>query len=87
MPPPLSFGDVLVALKVNPAKRFARLGWNGRGMYIKLQVPDENSRMKRPYIYIVPDVDHVVPWVASHADMLTDDWYELPEGATAAEAA
>ena len=29
-----------------------RRGWNGKGIFIKLQVPDEHSKMTSPYIYI-----------------------------------
>ena len=29
-------------------KRVRRTGWNGKGMYLKLQVPDEHSKMERP---------------------------------------
>mgnify|MGYP002413556797 CR=1 FL=1 len=67
------FGMVLKLLK--DGKKLAREGWNGKGMYIALQVPDEHSKMKRPYIYIVPGPEWTVPWVASQADLLADDWH------------
>ena len=67
------FGGALQAL-LN-GQKVARHGWNGRGMFLALQVPDENSKMKKPYIYITPDAESVVPWVASQADLLNDDWY------------
>lgn len=67
------FGSVLDYL--HSGHTVAREGWNGKGMYLALQVPDEHSKMKRPYIYIVPDEEHVVPWVASQADLLATDWY------------
>lgn len=73
----LTFGEALMLLR--DGKKVARTGWNGKGMFLTLQVPDENSKMKRPYIFITPDADHVVPWVASQADMLTDDYYEVTE--------
>ena len=69
------FGGALEALL--EGKKVARRGWNREGMYLMLQAPDENSKMRRPYIYIVPDIEHVVPWVASQADMLEQDWYEV----------
>lgn len=61
----------------------ARKGWNGKGIFIKLQLPDENSKMTSPYIYIDttglqsdnPDAPRsCVPWLASQTDMLADDW-------------
>jgi hypothetical protein len=35
----LTFGDAIVALK--NGKRVARKGWNGKGMFVFLQVPSE----------------------------------------------
>lgn len=56
---------------------------NGKGIFIKLQVPDEHSKMTSPYIYIDttglrsnnPDAPRsCVPWLASQTDMLAEDW-------------
>lgn len=68
----MNFGGALEALKAG--EHVTRTGWNGKGMYLALQTPDEHSKMKRPYIYIVPDADHVIPWVASQADIFAEDW-------------
>lgn len=70
-----NLGGAIEAL--HDGKKMTRTGWNGKGMYLMLQVPDENSKMKQPYIYIVPDADHVVPWVASQVDLLAHDWCEV----------
>lgn len=60
-----------------------RRGWNGKGIFIKLQVPDEHSKMTSPYIYIDttglrsnnPDAPRsCVPWLASQTDMLAEGW-------------
>lgn len=32
----MDFGDVIRSMKANPGKRFARKGWNGKGMFIYL---------------------------------------------------
>ena len=48
----MDFGDVIRGLKADPDKRFARKGWNGRGIFIQLQVPDGHGKMTHPYIYI-----------------------------------
>lgn len=32
----MDFGDVIRTMKADPSKRFARGGWNGKGMYIYL---------------------------------------------------
>ena len=75
------FGWALNALRKGRA--VARKGWNGKGIYIKLQTPDVNSKMTLPYIYIVTNglvTDNpnapkgTVPWLASQTDMLAEDW-------------
>lgn len=64
--------------------KVARRGWNGKGMWLKMQTPDENSKMTLPYIYIEYPVGHPaypngsrVPWLASQTDLLADDWLVL----------
>jgi hypothetical protein len=52
----------------------ARSGWNGRGMWIKLQLPDGGSKMTLPYIYMRTGQGDFVPWLASQTDLLSDDW-------------
>ena len=52
----------------------ARDGWNGKGQYIQLQVPDVHSKMSLPYIFICTVDKKFVPWLASQTDILADDW-------------
>lgn len=82
----MDFGDVIKAMKENPEKKYARKGWNGKGIYIQMQIPDEHSANTLPYIYMVtdklvsdnPDAPRGrVPWLASQTDMLCDDWIEV----------
>lgn len=68
----LVFGEAIELLK--DGKKVTRRGWNGGGQYLVLQTPDENSKMRKPYIYISPVDGELVPWVASQTDMLADDW-------------
>lgn len=70
--PPNDFGFALDALW-NGAKVF-RQKWNGKGMYLKIQVPDSGSKMSKPYIYIRTADNQLVPWVASQTDLLAHDW-------------
>jgi hypothetical protein len=51
-----------------------RMGWNGKGMYIDLQLPDENSKMTSPYLFIKTADGKFCPWVASQTDILATDW-------------
>jgi hypothetical protein len=55
-------------------ERVARPGWNGKGMWIALQKPDENSKMTLPYVYMKTADDKLVPWLCSQADLLAVDW-------------
>ena len=73
----MDFGDVIKTMKMNGSKRFAREGWNGKNMYIELQLPDKGSKMTLPYIYIRTVQGDYVPWLASQTDMLADDWMEV----------
>jgi hypothetical protein len=66
------FGSALWALW--GGERVTRAGWNGRGMWLELQRPDEGSKMTRPYIYMKTVDDDLVPWVASQTDLLSFDW-------------
>lgn len=74
----LCFGAALQAVK-NGGK-ISRKGWNGKGLWLELQVPDEHSKMTLPYIYMCYPADAQntpnarVPWLASQTDMLADDW-------------
>lgn len=71
----IDFGIAIKILK--NGGRVAREGWNGKGMWLELQVPDEGSKMSRPYIYMKTVDDALVPWVASQSDILADDWLEV----------
>jgi hypothetical protein len=67
-------------------RHITRRGWNGKGMWVAVQTPTSESKMSRPYLYI-STVDRTLgPWVASHADLLTDDWAVDPNGPPAKEA-
>lgn len=77
----MDFGQALTELK--NGNRVKRKGWNGDGIFLALQVPDKNSKMTQPYIYIDtlglktnnPNAPKgIVPWLASQTDMLAEDW-------------
>jgi len=51
-----------------------RLGWNGKGMWLRLQTPDEYSKMTLPYVYLCTVKGRLVPWLASQTDLLAIDW-------------
>lgn len=51
-----------------------RSGWNGKGQYLGIQVPDSSSMNTLPYIYIITVNGKRVPWLASQTDILAYDW-------------
>lgn len=51
-----------------------RAGWNGKNMYLELQIPDKFSKMTLPYVYMKTADDNLVPWLCSQTDLLADDW-------------
>jgi len=63
-----------IAVMSSPGTRVQRLGWNGKDMYLELQVPDEHSKMTLPYIYMKTVDDQFVPWLCSQTDLLAEDW-------------
>lgn len=81
------FGWALMALK--DGKRVARLGWNGKDMFLFL-VPGSTFKVNRPPLLGIypegteityqPHIDMktvqgtVVPWLASQSDVLAEDW-------------
>jgi len=80
----MNFGQAIEELR--DGQCVARAGWNGKGIFIKLQVPDQYSKMTSPYIYIDttglrtdnPDAPKSrVPWLASQTDMLAVDWVRV----------
>ena len=56
--------------------RVRREGWNGKGMWLELQKPDDNSKMTLPYVYMSTAQGDLVPWLCSQTDLLAADWEE-----------
>jgi len=81
--------------KVKRGSKMTRKGWNGVGMFIFL-VPGSRFEVNRPPLLgIYPEgtqIDYhghidmrtangvIVPWVASQADLLAEDWSEIFTG-------
>lgn len=74
----MDFGKALEGLKAG--YKASRAGWNGKGLWIELQPPDEQSKMTLPYLFINYPTDAQntpgarVPWLASQTDILAEDW-------------
>lgn len=63
---------------LNSGERVTRTNWNGKGMYLQLQVPDANSKMTLPYVYMRTATGDLVPWLCSQTDLLASDWVVHP---------
>lgn len=82
----MSFGLAIEAAKMG--KKIARKGWNGKGMFLyhvpAAAYPPCTEVAKEAfcgsdvpygaYIAMKTAQGNVVPWLASQADMLADDW-------------
>ena len=68
----MTFSNALEAVKAG--KKIQRKGWNGKGLWIEIQRPNENSKMTLPYLYLNYPNGNRVPWLASQTDMLEEDW-------------
>lgn len=74
----MDFGGALNGLR--SGRKVQREGWNGKGLWLELQTPDENSKITLPYLYLnyPDDAQNTpgarVPWLASQTDMLAEDW-------------
>lgn len=63
----------------NQAKKggkITRSGWNGKGLFVMVQRPDEHSKMGNPYLYIDATAlgGERNPWVPSQTDLFAEDW-------------
>lgn len=82
-----SFSEALEHIKAG--RRVARSGWNGKEMFIFLVNGSTFTVNRPPLLGIYPEgteiryhahIDmktaqgYVVPWLASQADLLSDDW-------------
>lgn len=86
----MDFGLALQEIK--RGNRVARLGWNGKGMFVFL-VPGSTFQVNRaPLLGIYPEgttinyqshIDmrtadgSIVPWLASQSDLLAEDWINV----------
>lgn len=78
------FGSAIDLLKAG--SKVARKGWNGKGMWLKLVKKGyfdvgisivENGFNLLPWIGMKTADNSFVPWLASQADMLAEDWIEI----------
>ena len=83
----MNFGEALEAIKTG--KKAQREGWNGKGQYIELAtnvsykcsdgsvVNADHETMENKAVAFVGTSGVQLGWLASQADMLSDDWRVL----------
>lgn len=85
--------DFAAALRaIKEGRRMARVGWNGRGMFVFLVAGSTFKVNRPPLLGIYPEgteiryhahIDmrtadgQIVPWLASQTDVLAEDWFEV----------
>lgn len=76
----LTIGGIGHAVKfMQEGGKVCRAGWNGKGMWLMLQRPDEHSKMTEPYVYMRTAQGGLIPWLCSQGDLLAVDW-QIAEG-------
>jgi hypothetical protein len=69
-------GDAVSNMRLG--HKVARRGWNGKGMWLQLQVPDAHSKMTLPYVFMKTATNDLVPWLCSQTDLLAQDYEIVP---------
>lgn len=72
----MTFSYALAVLREDENAGITRDGWNGKGLFVMAQFPDEHSKMGNPYLYIDARAlgGERNPWVPSQVDLFADDW-------------
>ncbi len=72
----MPFGHAIEMARLG--NKIARAGWNGNGMHLEVQFPDENSKMTHPYLFMtIPDCaegTRLLPWQPAQVDVFAEDW-------------
>ena len=68
----LNFGQALGYM--HAGKKVQRVGWNGKDMWLALQIPDANSKMGHPYPYMKGVDGKLFPWTPNVLDLMADDY-------------
>jgi len=74
----MNFSEALGLIKEEI--KVARAGWNGRGMFIFLEQSAQSINADKyiaTFICMKDARGSFIPWLASQADLLADDWYQL----------
>lgn len=75
----MNFSDAFHNAKLG--MKVYREGWNGKGLFVTAQFPDEHSKMGNPYLYIDATAlgGTLNPWIPSQTDLFAEDWFTVEE--------
>ena len=65
----ICFGEALIGLQANESGSYIRSKDWKEGVKVKIQWPDEHSKMTNPYLYLETREDNI-PWVPAQDEML-----------------
>lgn len=68
----MSFGQAFDIIKNDPSKGMRLPKWNP-DVVIRVQQPDEHSKMTHPYLYVESRFGRV-PWKETVVEMFSDEW-------------
>lgn len=67
--------DIGWAVKqMHNGSRVTRAGWNGKNMWLAIQLPHQGADITLPYVYMRTAQADLVPWLCSQTDLLAIDW-------------
>jgi hypothetical protein len=72
----MRIGEAIEYLQIG--RMVGRSGWNGRNMWLAIQLPDAGSKMTLPYVFMRTAQGDLVPWLCSQTDLLASDWVVIP---------
>jgi hypothetical protein len=70
MRPDMDIGNAVQEMRAGA--KVARKGWNGKGMYLSLVVPNKADHL--PFVEMKTADGRFVPWLCSQTDLLAVDW-------------
>ncbi len=73
MEPGKDFSSILDELKAG--RKVYRIGWRGQKIHIEIQLPNEDSKMTHPYIFINIPGARRIPWSPNQSDIFAEDWF------------
>ena len=69
----MTFGEAMDTVRKNPANLYMRLPQWSEDVKIKIQVPDQWSKMSAPYFYVESRFG-TVPWKETMIELFADTW-------------